>query len=165
MKSKVSIGLGFDSSKSAPPTQFDFEAIWDTGATATAISKQVVQVVGLQPIGMTKVHTAAGTRTCNTYLISIMLPNKVGFAAVPVSEVDLTGTDVLIGMDVIGSGDFVITNYEGRTVFSYRTPSAGKIDFVEEIKTYNASLFKNTGRNDPCPCGSGKKFKKCHGAK
>ena len=23
---------------------------------------------------------------------------------------------------------------------------------------------KVTGRNDPCPCGSGKKFKKCHGA-
>ncbi len=22
--------------------------------------------------------------------------------------------------------------------------------------------FKNAGRNDPCPCGSGKKFKKCH---
>ncbi|MGH7710842.1 MAG: SEC-C metal-binding domain-containing protein, partial [Gemmatimonadaceae bacterium] len=20
------------------------------------------------------------------------------------------------------------------------------------------------GRNDPCPCGSGRKFKKCHGA-
>jgi len=23
---------------------------------------------------------------------------------------------------------------------------------------------KTPGRNDPCPCGSGKKFKKCHGA-
>ena len=23
---------------------------------------------------------------------------------------------------------------------------------------------KNVGRNDPCWCGSGKKFKKCHGA-
>jgi uncharacterized protein len=23
--------------------------------------------------------------------------------------------------------------------------------------------FAKTGRNDPCPCGSGKKFKKCHG--
>lgn len=23
--------------------------------------------------------------------------------------------------------------------------------------------FKNVGRNEPCPCGSGKKFKKCHG--
>jgi uncharacterized protein YecA (UPF0149 family) len=21
--------------------------------------------------------------------------------------------------------------------------------------------FRNVGRNDPCPCGSGKKFKKC----
>lgn len=26
-------------------------------------------------------------------------------------------------------------------------------------------LMKKTGRNDPCPCGSGKKFKKCCEAK
>jgi preprotein translocase subunit SecA len=26
-----------------------------------------------------------------------------------------------------------------------------------------ASALKSAGRNDPCPCGSGKKFKKCHG--
>lgn len=25
------------------------------------------------------------------------------------------------------------------------------------------SPFGHVGRNDPCPCGSGKKFKKCHG--
>ena len=25
------------------------------------------------------------------------------------------------------------------------------------------SQFNNVGRNDPCPCGSNKKFKKCHG--
>ena len=31
------------------------------------------------------------------------------------------------------------------------------------ISSANAT-FKNTGRNDPCPCGSGKKYKKCHGA-
>ncbi len=24
--------------------------------------------------------------------------------------------------------------------------------------------LKDVGRNDPCPCGSGTKFKKCHGA-
>ncbi|MEK7668352.1 MAG: SEC-C metal-binding domain-containing protein [Gemmatimonadota bacterium] len=24
--------------------------------------------------------------------------------------------------------------------------------------------FAKVGRNDPCPCGSGKKYKKCHGA-
>ncbi|MEO2147139.1 MAG: preprotein translocase subunit SecA [bacterium] len=27
-----------------------------------------------------------------------------------------------------------------------------------------AEAFPGTGRNDPCPCGSGKKFKKCHGS-
>ena len=27
----------------------------------------------------------------------------------------------------------------------------------------NSSNVKKVGRNDPCPCGSGKKFKKCHG--
>jgi hypothetical protein len=26
------------------------------------------------------------------------------------------------------------------------------------------TLSKKVGRNDPCPCGSGKKYKKCHGA-
>ena len=27
-----------------------------------------------------------------------------------------------------------------------------------------ASAEEKIGRNDPCPCGSGKKYKKCHGA-
>jgi preprotein translocase subunit SecA len=27
-----------------------------------------------------------------------------------------------------------------------------------------ANAYAGVGRNDPCPCGSGKKFKKCHGA-
>ncbi|KMM96515.1 SEC-C metal-binding domain-containing protein [Pseudomonas lundensis] len=26
------------------------------------------------------------------------------------------------------------------------------------------NALKDVGRNDPCPCGSSKKFKKCHGA-
>jgi len=28
----------------------------------------------------------------------------------------------------------------------------------------HAPVSARVGRNDPCPCGSGKKFKKCHGA-
>ncbi|MDX1511499.1 MAG: SEC-C metal-binding domain-containing protein, partial [Nitriliruptorales bacterium] len=30
--------------------------------------------------------------------------------------------------------------------------------------TKSGDEFADVGRNDPCPCGSGKKFKKCHGA-
>jgi preprotein translocase subunit SecA len=30
-------------------------------------------------------------------------------------------------------------------------------------KTEPVRVDKKVGRNDPCPCGSGKKFKQCHG--
>ncbi|MDD2745415.1 MAG: SEC-C metal-binding domain-containing protein [Candidatus Gracilibacteria bacterium] len=29
--------------------------------------------------------------------------------------------------------------------------------------TLDPNIFKGIGRNDVCPCGSGKKFKHCHG--
>ena len=32
------------------------------------------------------------------------------------------------------------------------------------IEKKQAVSEKKAGRNDPCPCGSGKKYKKCHGA-
>ena len=33
----------------------------------------------------------------------------------------------------------------------------------EEQKEPYINPYRKIGRNDPCPCGSGKKFKKCHG--
>ncbi len=38
--------------------------------------------------------------------------------------------------------------------------------FVDGIQPAKTPVVKGpqAGRNDPCPCGSGKKFKKCHGA-
>jgi preprotein translocase subunit SecA len=34
----------------------------------------------------------------------------------------------------------------------------------EPRKPARATLEKKVGRNDPCPCGSGRKYKRCHGA-
>lgn len=31
------------------------------------------------------------------------------------------------------------------------------------VKSEDPDPFVGVGRNDPCPCGSGKKFKKCCG--
>ncbi|MDY4041075.1 MAG: preprotein translocase subunit SecA [Collinsella sp.] len=31
------------------------------------------------------------------------------------------------------------------------------------VKAESGDAYANVGRNDPCPCGSGKKFKNCHG--
>ena len=38
--------------------------------------------------------------------------------------------------------------------------------FVEEVRRKGEPIVKGDqpGRNDPCPCGSGKKYKKCCGA-
>lgn len=33
----------------------------------------------------------------------------------------------------------------------------------EPLKKLDPSMFVGISRNDPCPCGSGKKFKHCHG--
>lgn len=47
-----------------------------------------------------------------------------------------------------------------------KNPETGGWWFVDEAKKKQAPvvLGKQPGRNDPCPCGSGKKYKKCHGA-
>jgi preprotein translocase subunit SecA len=41
---------------------------------------------------------------------------------------------------------------------------AGGATSVATQKPKVASEWEKVGRNDPCPCGSGKKYKKCHGA-
>jgi preprotein translocase subunit SecA len=41
-----------------------------------------------------------------------------------------------------------------------RMAGAGDQTPVQQVKREGSKV----GRNDPCPCGSGKKFKKCHGA-
>ena len=41
-----------------------------------------------------------------------------------------------------------------------RPPRTGGDDVIRQVKREEPKV----GRNDPCPCGSGKKYKKCHGA-
>ncbi|WP_022694279.1 YchJ family protein [Ponticaulis koreensis] len=40
----------------------------------------------------------------------------------------------------------------------------GKWVYTDGMSKPAASMFALLGRNDACPCASGKKFKKCHGA-
>lgn len=163
LKSEVAVGAAFDPADSAPSTTVSFEAIWDTGATGSVISQSVVQKCSLKPTGQVQVHTASGEATCNTYLVSIALPNDVGFPALRVTEGILYGTDVLIGMDIIGAGDFSVSNFRGTTTFTYRFPSVAKTDFVQEANRLKEATRGKVGRNSPCPCGSGMKYKKCCG--
>jgi len=147
------------------PEISQFVGLWDTGASGTVISKAVVDKLELKPIGKSKVFHANGESIVNVYAINLFLPNQVGFQFVKVTEGVLSGFDLLIGMDIITTGDFSITNVGGKTTFSFRVPSVKEVDFVSEEKpiTPSVSQYGKVGRNDTCPCGSGKKFKQCHG--
>ena len=41
--------------------------------------------------------------------------------------------------------------------------SSNKENSKEKSKVQKKEDFKKIGRNEKCPCGSGKKFKHCHG--
>ena len=41
--------------------------------------------------------------------------------------------------------------------------AAAQQDTREAVKREPIRAEKTVGRNDPCPCGSGKKYKNCHG--
>lgn len=111
------------------------KAIWDTGATGSAITKKVANLLGLTPTGMTQVNTANGIAIQNTYTIDIGLPNRVLVKGIIATEVDALagGCDALIGMDVINFGDFSVTNHNGVTCMSFRIPSSHEIDYVKNI--------------------------------
>ena len=168
LRSEVDIAPAFDPKNITPGTQSPFKkfrSVWDTGATASVITQKVVEECDLKPVGMTRVFHANGESIAEVYLVNIGLPNKVAFADAKVTKGFLRDTDVLIGMDIITQGDFAVTNTESKTVFSFRIPSVQRIDYVQEAKkgTPIRSAAPKVGRNDPCPCGSGKKYKNCCG--
>jgi predicted aspartyl protease len=146
--------------------------IWDTGASNTVITQEVVDKLNLKSTGITYVNTASErNKRSETFTINIGLKDDLIIQGVNATVgVLVDGIDCLIGMDIICMGDFSITNHKENTCMSFRIPSLHELDYVKNKVVYNPAtdIFgkiasSKTGRNDPCPCGSGKKYKNCHG--
>lgn len=120
-------------------------AQWDTGATNSCISTEVVEQLGLIPFGLQNIRTPSGSATRSRYIIRLSLPNNVNIEDFPVtdSEIGLQGIGILIGMDVITLGDFSVSNHEQKTTFSFRIPSMSKIDYVQLIKGQQTDCEKD----------------------
>lgn len=107
-----------------------YQALYDTGATHSSISPKVVAELSLASVGAQKVGVGGGTLTTTVHLVNIGLPNKVMFPMMRVAQIGLHGgIDALIGMDILGVGDFAVTHHNGRTTFSFCCPSRREIDF------------------------------------
>jgi len=113
----------------------NIKALWDTGATHTAISDRLAAEMQLPSEDFVRVSTASGILRVPVYLIQLGLPNHFVFEEVEAVEFaysDDDDCDLIIGMDVMTQGDLGITNFEGKTVFSFRIPSLHRVDFEAE---------------------------------
>ncbi|MBU1092439.1 retropepsin-like domain-containing protein [Patescibacteria group bacterium] len=117
-----------------------YQGIWDTGATGSVVTKRVVDKLGLKPIGAQKVYHAGGESVSSVYLVNIALPSNVMVQGVKVTEGDLPpkgGADLLIGMDIIGLGDFSVSHVGGKSTMSFRMPSCRETDYIGEANLQN----------------------------
>ena len=141
-------------------------AIWDTGATRTCIHPKVAKQLKLSPVGQAVMKTAGKTCSTYTYLANIILPNRLLITTVLLTALDEEAEpECLIGMDIIGMGDFSVSSFEGNSCFTFRYPSYKKIDFVAE---HLKIVFGGTQPYHACPCGAKYpnglpvKYKDCH---
>jgi hypothetical protein len=130
-------------------------AIWDTGATGSAITELTAKKLNLVPTGIKKVSGLGGTIDKNTYIVDIVLPNKLRIPNLSVTELDNPQNDkgekidsfgILIGMDIISMGDFSINHLEGKTTMSFRIPSMIRHDYVREWNARNMVQQKSKRR-------------------
>lgn len=149
----IGIGQEFNPVKNEPPSNYkNYTGIWDTGATCSAITQKVVDENDLHFLTYTKVFTASEEKMCPVYLASIWLPNKLIFSAVKVTVLPINRFDILIGMDIIGWGDFAFTNKNNTSLFSFCFPSQEHIDFTgkqKHIQNKPINAIPKVGRNLP----------------
>lgn len=115
-------------------------ALWDTGATTSCVSESVAQQLSLVPTGMMNIQTPSSTKAVKTYLVNVGLPNHLNVNDVQVCETDIgkQGIEMLVGMDIISLGDFCVSNFNNKTVFTFRFPSKEKTDYVPQANIDNA---------------------------
>lgn len=133
--SPVKISLKTSQDK-LPKVLLELNAMWDTGANGSVITEKVAKALKMIPIDVQKVVGIKGFTFEKIYSIDIYLLNDIKIPAITVSECKkLAGEyDVLIGMDIISKGDFAVSNFNGKTVFTFRVPSKETFDFEEEMK-------------------------------
>ena len=135
LKTPVGIYTTKEFNKGFKPLKRHYIALWDTGSTMTVISDELASKLNLEPVGEMVAETAGGRYKANKYILSLHLPNRLNIENVMIASGKLgPGIDILIGMDIITLGDFAITNYNNKTVFSFRFPSSEVIDFVKDEK-------------------------------
>lgn len=93
-------------------------AIWDTGASETAVSESILKALGADPIGEAVTRSAAGVHKTKQYVVGLLFSVGGGFRKVTVTSLPLPDIGVLIGLDIICKGEtHIYRNSDGNAVF------------------------------------------------
>ena len=107
-----------------PINPLQYKAIWDTGATTSVITNKVAEDLRLIVTGIRKIFTVGGICEAIEHRLDLWLPNNTCVSEMPVVRGHIPDDfDMLIGLDVMVMGDFAFTNYQGKSMFSFRMPS------------------------------------------
>jgi hypothetical protein len=113
--------------------QFSARALWDTGSTGCCINRRLADSLGLKNIGTQVIFGSRGLHETPTCMLDIILSDGVLVENITVAGVESSSSfDFIIGMNIIRHGDFALTNDNGKTVMSFRLPSANMpVDFAK----------------------------------
>lgn len=147
------------------------KALWDTGACCTCIATSVAREMGLIKVNEKQLIGADNKPfMAEVFCVKLKMGHfEIGNLEVCGIPMEGKAENMIIGMDVITKGDLSITNYQGKTVLTFREPSLEKIDYVEELRLqkkcqeHNNIMIRQNAKNAKCACGSDKTYKYCHG--
>ena len=106
-------------------------AMWDTGSTETLISKRIINQLQLKPVAKRDVESYLGHEIEDVYHVMVGIPTGDVVTDIYVTECRGDSYDAVIGMDIIGLGDFAFTNKDGKSCFSFRLPSKEHIELTD----------------------------------
>ena len=112
-----------------------FICIWDTGASVSCVTSNIVERYNLTSIGKSDFFTGGHCKSKSTdvYSIDLMFRDDFVFNNLRVLKIEKHDVfDIIIGMDIISQGDFAVSNLNGSTSFSFRIPSMGTANFLNE---------------------------------
>jgi hypothetical protein len=99
-----------------------YRGVWDTGATTSLITHKVFSELNLTPVDIVTVHGVNSSKRVPMVVFDLILPNGIKISDVRATVSEIRGVDMLIGMDIIQLGDFSISNFEEKTVFTFAIP-------------------------------------------